>query len=195
MMKKIDFKCFSLVLIIILFNNCATTGYKKMSIEAPETLLSIQDSLLIERPSNQSIIDALVNAHINVAEKYINKGDNASAAEHFKSASELNSFNNVSKYGLLISEGRLLVNRGNKNGIWDAIEKFSKASTLYPGNGEPFYLIAISYTKLGDTDFDLILESYEKALALELNDKQRSEAEKKYEKAKERKKKLETFWK
>jgi len=55
--------------------------------------------------------------------------------------------------------------------------------------------MAISYTKLGDTDFDLILESYEKALALELNDKQRSEAEKKYEKAKERKKKLETFWK
>ena len=67
--------------------------------------------------------------------------------------------------------------------------------SLYPGNGEPFYLMAISYTKLGDTDFDLILESYEKALALELNDKQRAEAEKKYEKAKERKKKLETFWK
>ena len=194
-MKKIYFKRFSLALIVVLFYNCATTGYEKMSIEDPETLLSIQDSLLIARAGDQSIIDALVNSHINVAEKYIIKGDNASAADHFKSASELNSFNNVSKYGLLISEGRLLISRGNKNGIWDAIEKFSKASTLYPGNGEPFYLMAISYTKLGDTDFDLILESYEKALALELNDKQRLEVKKKYEKAKERKKKLESFWK
>ena len=194
-MKKIDFKCFSLALIMILLYNCAATGYKKMSIEDPETLLSIQDSLLIKRPSNQSIIDALVNAHINVAEKYINKGNNASAAEHFKSASELNSFNNVSKYGLLISEGRLLVSKGNKNGIWDAIEKFSRASTLYPKNGEPFYWMAISYTKLGDTDFDLILESYEKSLLLELDDSQRYEAEKKYEKEMKRKKKLDSFWK
>ena len=194
-MIKINFKQLSLVIIVILFYNCAGGGYKRMSIDNPETLLSIQDSLLIAKGSDQRIIDALVNANNNVAEKYINKGDNASAANHFKSARELNSSNNVSKYGLLISEGRVLVNRGNKNGIWDAIEKFSKASTLYPGKGEPFYLMAISYTKLGDTDFDLILESYEKALALELNDKQRSEAEKKYEKAKERKKKLETFWK
>jgi tetratricopeptide (TPR) repeat protein len=130
-----------------------------------------------------------------VAGKYINKGDNVSAINHYKKASELNSSDKVSKYGVLISEGRLLVSQGNKNGIWEAIEKFSKASTLYPDNGEPFYWIAISYTKLGDTDFDLILESYEKALSLELDEKQRSEAEKKYEKAKERKKKLDSFWK
>ena len=194
-MIKIDLKYFSLVIIMMLFFNCAGGVYKKMSIEDPEALLSIQDSLLIAMGSNQNIIDALVNAHNNVAKKYINKGDNVSATNHFKRASELNSSDGESKYGLLISEGRLLVSRGNKNGIWDAIEKFSKASTLYPDNGEPFYWIAISYTKLGDTDFDLILESYEKALSLELDEKQRSETEKKYEKAKERKKKLDSFWK
>ncbi len=194
-MMKIDFKYFSLVLIIIFFYNCAVGSYKKMSIEYPETLLSIQDSLLIVRGGDQSIIAALVNAHNNVAVKYINKGDYLSAVNHYKKASELNSSNKVSKYGLLVFEGILLVNKGNKNGIWDAIEKFSKASTLYPNNGEPFYWMAISYTKLGDTDFDLILESYEKALSLELDDKQRSEAEEKYEKAKDRKKKLDSFWK
>tara|TARA_B110000014_G_scaffold134633_1_gene93089 strand:- start:313 stop:897 length:585 start_codon:yes stop_codon:yes gene_type:complete len=194
-MIKIDFKYFSLVIIMMLFFNCAGGVYKKMSVEDPETLLSLQDSLLIAMGSNQNIIDALVNAHNNVAKKYIKKGDNVSAAKHFKRASELNSLDSESKYGLLISEGRLLVNRGNKNGIWDAIEKFSKASTLYPDNGEPFYWIAASYTELGDTDFDLILESYEKALSLELDKKQRAEAEKKYEKAKERKKKLDSFWK
>ena len=179
---------------MILFYNCAG-GYNRMSIEDPETLLSIQDSLLISKGNDQSIVDALVNAHNNMARKYINESDNVSAMKHYKKANELNSSDKVSKYGLLVSEGRLLVRKGNKNGVWDAIEKFSKASTLYPNNGEPFYWMAISYTKLGDTDFDLILEAYEKALSLELNKKQRFEAEKNYKKEKERKRKLDSFWK
>ena len=194
-MIKINSECLSLLTILILFYNCSGDGYKRMSIEDPKTLLSIQDSLLIIKGNNQSIVDALVNAHNNVAEKYINEGDNVLAVRHYKKARELNSSDKVSKYGLLITEGRLLISKGNKNGIWDAIEKFSKASTLYPKNGEPFYWMAISYTKLGDTDFDLILESYEKALSLELDVKQRSKAEEKYEKEKERKKKLDSFWK
>ena len=194
-MIKINSECLSLLTILILFYNCSGDGYKRMSIEDPKTLLSIQDSLLIIKGNNQSIVDALVNAHNNVAEKYISEGDHVSAVKHYKKANELNNNDIVSKYGLLISEGRLLIKKGNKNGIWDSIEKFSQASALYPNNGEPFYWIAISYTKLGDTDFDLILESYEKALALELDDKHRFDIEKKYKKAKERKKKLDSFWK
>ena len=194
-MIKINFKYLPLLTIMILFYNCSGGGYKRLSIEYPEKLLSIQDSLLITNGNDQRIIEALVIAHNNVAVKYIDKGDNLSAIKHYKKASELNSPDKASKYGLLITEGKLLVSKGNKNGMWDAIEKFSKASSLYPNNGEPFYLMAISYTKLGDTDFDLILESYEKALSLELDDRQRFEAEKKYEKAKERKKKLDSFWK
>ena len=180
---------------MLLFYNCAGDIYKRMSVEDPKTLLSIQDSLLSKRANDQSIVDALVNAHNNIAQKYIDKGDIVSAIKHYKKANELNSSNKISKYGLLISEGRILVNKGNKNGIWDAIEKFSRASTLYPKNGEPFYWMAISYTKLGDTDFDLILESYEKALSLELSEKQKLDAEKKYEKEMKRKKKLDSFWK
>ena len=194
-MIKINFKYLHLLMIMILFYNCSGVGYKRMSIEDPETLLSIQDSLLITNGNDQSIIEALVIAHNNVAAKHKDEGDNVSAVNHYKKATELNNSDKLSKYGLLITEGMLLISKGNKNGIWDAIEKFSKASTLYPNNGEPFYWMAISYTKLGDTDFDLILESYEKSLLLELDDSQRYEAEKKYEKAKERKKKLDSFWK
>jgi tetratricopeptide (TPR) repeat protein len=95
---------------------------------------------------------------------------------------------------LLLAEGHALLKKGNKNGIWDGIEKYSKASTLYPQNGEPLYWIAIAYTKLGDKDFDLILESYEKALSLELDSELRVKAGKKYKHAKERKKKLDSFW-
>ena len=55
--------------------------------------------------------------------------------------------------------------------------------------------MAIAYTKLGDTDFDLILKSYEKAMSLELENELRTEAEKKHKHAKERKNKLDSFWK
>ena len=180
---------------VLLFYSCSGSGYKKMSVENPEQLLSIQDSLLSVRANDQIIIDALVVANNNLAEKYMRQDKNVLAIDYFKKANELNNEDIISKYGLLISEGKILIEKGNKNGIWDAIEKFSKASTLYPDNGEPFYWTAISYTKLGDTDFDLILESYEKALSLKLDEKQRIEVEKKYEKEKGRKKKLDSFWK
>lgn len=185
----------SILLMVLLFYNCSGNSYKKMSVENPEKLLSIKDSLLSIRANDKAIIDALVVANNNLAKKYMIQEENVLAIDYFKKARELNNEDIISKYGLLISEGKFLIEKGNKNGIWGAIEKFSKASTLYPDNGEPFYWIGISYTKLGDTDFDLILESYEKALSLKLNEVQRKEAEKKYEKAKERKKKLDSFWK
>ena len=73
------------------------------------------------------------------------------AVQHFNKSTSIDGSNKESQFGLLIAEGRILVKKGNKNGIWDAIEKFSKASSLYPENGEPFYWMAKSYTKLGDT--------------------------------------------
>ena len=95
----------------------------------------------------------------------------------------------------MIAEGRLLIKKGNKSGIWDAIEKFSEASSIYPKKGDPFYWIAISYTKLGDTEFDLILESYEKSLSLELDENIKADVEENYKNAKKRKNKLDLFWK
>ena len=166
-----------------------------MSIENPEKLLSIQDSILSVKNNDFNILNALVSANNRVAEKHMDQGDYISAADYFKKATELNTSDIVSKYGLLLADGNLLVKKGNKDGIWDAIEKYSKAATLYPKNGEPFYWMAIAYTKLGDTDFDLILESYVKALSLELDNELRTEAEKKHKHAIERKNKLDSFWK
>ena len=183
------------IIIVIQFFNCAGTNYKKLSIENPAKLVAVQDSLLLASGDNQRIRDALVTANNSVANRYLNSGDLKSAVQYFNKSTSIDGDNKDSKFGLLIAEGRILVKKGNKNGIWDAIEKFSKASSLYPKNGEPFYWMAKSYTKLGDTEFDLILESYEKSLALDLDKGLRLEVEKNYKIAKNRKKKLDSFWK
>ena len=183
-----------MVISISLFD-CAGNSYKKMSIESPEKLLSIQDSLILAHGDDEGILAALVVANNNVAKKFMTQGDYTMAVNHFSKALRLNETSTESKYGLLLAEGRVLVKKGNKNGIWDAIEKYSKASSLYPNSGEPFYFTAIAYTKLGDKDFDLILESYEKSISLELSDRLRAEVLKKYEYAKKRKIKLDSFWK
>ena len=194
-MIKIYTRLLTSILIAIFLNDCTGGVYKKMSIENPEDLLSIEDSLLRVNKNDGNILDALVSANNRVAEKHMKQGDYISAAGYYKKATELNTGDTMSKYGLLLADGNVLVKKGNKNGIWDAIEKYSKAATLYPKNGEPYYCMAIAYTNLGDTDFDLILESYEKALSLELDNKLRTEAEKKHKHAIERKNKLDSFWK
>ena len=183
------------IIIFVQFFNCAGTNYKKLSIENPTKLVAIQDSLLSVSGDNQRIRDALVTANNSIAKRYLNTGDFKLAVQHFNKSTSIDGNNKDSRYGLLIAEGRILVKKGNKNGIWDAIEKFSEASSLYPENGEPFYWMAKSYTKLGDKEFDLILESYEKSLALDLDKGLRLEVEKNYKIAKNRKSKLDSFWK
>jgi len=192
---KLSFRSIMIIALSVLLFDCAGNSYKKMSIENPEKLLSIQDSLILARGNDNGVLAALAIANNSVAEKFMEQGDYNLAATYFSKALTLNETNTESKYGLLLAEGRAMVKKGNKNGIWDAIEKYSKASSLYPNSGEPFYLTAIAYTKLGDTDFDLILESYEKSISLELDDQLRAEVLKKYEHAKKRKTKLDSFWK
>ena len=190
---KVNFLFFTILVLQLL--SCVGTNYKKLSLEDPNALIEIEDSLLIVNKNNQSINDAIVIANNNVAKNYLNSNDLTFAIKHFEKAISINEYNKDSQYGLMIAEGRMLIKRGNKNGIWDAIEKFSKASSIFPKKGEPFYWIAVSYTKLGDTEFDLILESYEKSLSLELDGNIKDEVEENYKKAKNRKNKLDSFWK
>ena len=195
MKKYIEVNFLFLTIIVLQLFSCAGTNYKKLSLEDPNALIAIEDSLLSVNKNNQSINDAIVIANNNVAKNHLNINELPLAVKHFKKSISINRDNKDSQYGLIIAEGRVLIKRGNKNGIWDAIEKFSKASLIYPNKGDPFYWIAISYTKLGDTEFDLILESYEKSLSLELDENIKADVEKNYQKAKSRKNKLDSFWK
>ena len=195
MKKYIEVNFLFLIIIGLQLFRCAGTNYKKLSLEEPNALIAIEDSLLSVNKNNQSINDAIVIANNNVAKNHLNNNELSLAVKHFKKSISINKNNKDSQYGLMIAEGRALIKRGNKNGIWDAIEKLSKASSIFPKKGEPFYWIAVSYTKLGDTEFDLILESYEKSLSLELDENIKDEVEENYKKAKNRKNKLDSFWK
>ena len=195
MKKHIGINFLFLIIIVLQLLSCAGTNYKKLSFEDPNALIAIEDSLLSLNKNNQSINEAIVIANNNVAKNYLNSDELSLAVKHFKKSISINEEDKDSQYGLMIAKGRLLIKKGNKNGIWDAIENLSKASSIYPKKGEPFYWIAVSYTKLGDTEFDLILESYEKSLSLELDGNIKAEVEKNYKKTKNRKNKLDSFWK
>ena len=84
---------------------------------------------------------------------------------------------------------------GKKEVLWDAIQSFYKASNIYPLNGEPHYYIGETYLKLGDKDFDLIIDSYDKALSLNLPESFEEKVKTSKKEALRRRDLLKNFWK
>jgi len=161
----------------------------------PEKLIAMKDSLLLAHGESSNLIKALVFSHNQIGRKSVLENNYKKASKHFLQALELNDQDTITQYNLSLVEGHILLKKGNKNGLWDGIEKYAHAASLRPALGEPHYWTAQIYTKLGDTDFDLILESYEKALSLTMDSALLSRTEKSYNDALERKKKLDSFWK
>ena len=189
---------FSRILIlsyIVLIYNCAGVSYTKLSQDNPEALIAMQDSLLLRQSKSANLVNALVNAHVQIGIRATAEHNFNKASNHFHQALELNNKDTTAQYNLLLVEGHILLKKGNKNGLWDAIEKYARAGSLRQTQGEPHYWMAQAYLKLGDTDFDLILESYEKAINLSMGKDLLSQAQKDYNHTLDRKKKLDTFWK
>lgn len=175
--------------------NCAGSSYQKLAVENPEALLSKRDSLLAVGPLSTSTKNALIFAHQSVGQTALENKMYELAISNFQDALELSPKDTLSQYSLLMAQGQFLYKRGKKDGLWDAIEKYHKAARLMPKTGEPFYHIGNAYYKLGDTDFDLMIESYEKSLTLSLSSELTLKAEAALETAKSREKKLKDFWK
>ena len=195
MSVKLKIKILLSIIFVLTLFSCSGSSFNKLSVENPKKLIEMQDSLLNNNVNNSKLLNALANSHNTIAKKYLKENKFVLALKHFKESNKFNENNLYSKYGVLISEGQILIQKGNKNGIWDAIEKYSKAATLYPSEGEPYYLIGVAYTKLSDKDFDLILESFEKALSLSLDADLKIKVEKRYNHVKSRKENLDDFWK
>ena len=79
--------------------------------------------------------------------------------------------------------------------IFDILQECNVSATIFEKAGAPYYYIGNSYLKIGDKDFDLIIESYEKALALELSIDLREQVIQAREHISMREKKLKDFWK
>ena len=97
MKKYIEVNFLFLTIIVLQLLSCAGTNYKKLSLEDPNALIAIEDSLLSVNKNNQSINDAIVIANNSVAKNYLNSNELSLAVRHFKNTTLL-STNNILLY-------------------------------------------------------------------------------------------------
>ena len=191
--NKIIIRLFGILLIVITWN-CAGNKYKQMASSNPNKLLSIKDSLL-QSNSTTHIIHSIALAHNALGENAIQEGNYEKAKTPFTEALKLSPNDSLYMYNHLMAEGHWLQKSGKRDKLWSSIQIYNKAATIFERAGAPYYYIGNSYLKLGDKDFDLIIESYEKALALELSADLRKRAGQAREHVSMREKKLKDFWK
>ncbi len=160
-------KIFYLILFNIVFWSCASNNYS-LARSDPEAFLLLKDSLLSNNSSKDARL-ALTYAHNKVGEKAIIHKDYKTAMKQFSFAVELSPEDSVSRYNLFMVEGHTIYNSGKRKKLWDAIDKYDSAAKMNPDSGEPYYYIGETYLKIGDKDFDLVIESYDRALSLNLD--------------------------
>ena len=178
---------------LLVFYSCSTIKYKDMASSDPGKLIALRDSL--NKELSPELIDAFIYAYNRVGIQAYNSGNYEKSIEMFLNSQELSIGDTLSKYYLLMASGKKKYESGKKELLWESIQDFYKASALYPKVGEPFYLIGQSYLKLGDKDFDLIIESYEKALSLDVDDDLKTSINNARVEAIRRKDLLKSFWK
>ena len=179
--------------ILLVFFSCSTMKYKNMASSNPGKLISLRDSL--DKELSPGLIDAFIEAYTKVGIQAYNSGNYEKSISMLLNSQELSPEDTLSKYYFLMASGKKKYESGKKELLWESIQDFYKASVLYPKIGEPFYLIGQSYLKLGDKDFDLIIESYDKALSLDVNEDLKISINNSRVEAIRRKDLLKSFWK
>jgi len=165
-----------------------------MASSNPNKLLSIKDSLL-QSSSKTHIVHSIALAHKILGDSAIQEGNYEKAKDHFTKALKFSPNDSLYIYNQLMAEGHLLQKSGKKDKLWSSIQAYNKAATIFEKAGAPYYYIGNSYLKIGDKDFDLIIESYEKALSLELSTDLREQVTQARDHVSMREKKLKDFWK
>jgi tetratricopeptide (TPR) repeat protein len=161
----------------------------------PSRLVADQDSLLAAEPENKELVEALVKAHLVLAQQLIDRGNTQAAQKEYLSVLDLNKKNADANYYLAMARGRECFRKGSRMELWNAIEEFSRAARYLPTRGEPHYWVGRAYEKKDDGDFELIVESYERAFILELAEDQRNDCELRLKKVRERQETFNNFWK
>ena len=183
---RVDFRIQSLTLALIIIS-CAPTP-SSMGKTNPSELIEKADSLILKHPTNIELRNAIVAAHLSLAKKSNDPND-------YKSILKFDPKNKSANYFINIEKGKNHHKKGHKNGQWDAIQSFAKAAALIDTLGEAYYWLGQAYEKKDEMDFELPLESYDKALALYLENDMRSKTNSARLALLKRKKTYEDFWK
>ena len=173
---------------------CGDKTYQKMAMLEPESFLLLEDSLR-ENGLSRSMTKLLIDTHVELGMKDFESKKYLEARQHYSKAMEYSKGDTLLMYYHLLSDGNILYQTGNKDKLWDAIKVFYKAARLKPRLGTPYYYIGLSYHRIGDKDFDLIIESFDNALDRELSNELRIKVEKSRGLAIERERRLKEFWK
>ena len=181
-------KLYLTVFIILIFwiEGCVVPS--KKSVFSKEELLFNSDSLLSLYPNDNKLLETILSEKIDHA---IKNND----MSMYKEILVIDPKNPSANYHLLMDEGLKSHKKDYKNGQWDAIQSFSRASTYIDTLGEPYYWIGKAYEKKDEMDFELPLESYNKSLGLYLTDDMRLKANQSINVLMKRKKTYEDFWK
>ena len=184
------------LLSLFLFTSCATRPptYVELSDNDPANLIAMQDSLILAEPENVELLAVLSQAHVKIALDAMANDDVAGAMESFNSSLKLNKNNKIANYHFALQSGHKYLKKGSRMALWDAIEQYSRAGRFILGEGEPFYWIGRAYEKKDDQDFDLIVESFDKAITLGLPNELRIDCLMRREAVLKRKRVFEEFW-
>ena len=179
--------------LFLFFFSCVSTKYKDIAISDPLKLIAIRDSL--NNFTDSRMNEAAIIAYNNIGLKALKKKDYKIAINSFSNSQKILKTDSLSKYYMFMALAHEKFDTGKKEFLWESIQNYYKASEVYPLKGEPFYFIGEAYLKIGDKDFDLIIESYEKALSLNLDSDFRMVVEDAKKEIMRRKDLLSNFWK
>ena len=192
---KVKTKLFLSFFVFIFFIwGCAGKKYRDMSISNPQKLISIEDSLS-QFGLSKSLKESLVFAHNKLGNQALEDYELEKAKYHFDKALSLSPQDSTLLYKSFLVKGHILYRTGNKNKLWESIQKYYSAASLQKSLGEPYYYIGLAYHKIGDKDFDLIIESYDKALELNLSSDLKEMVVKQRSVMMDRNRVLKDFWK
>ena len=181
-------KLYITVFIILIFWIEGCVAPLNKSVFSKEELLFNSDSLLSLYPNDNKLLETILSEKIDHA---IKNND----MSMYKEILVIDPKNPSANYHLLMDEGLKSHKKDYKNGQWDAIQSFSRASTYIDTLGEPYYWMGKAYEKKDEMDFELPLESYNKSLELYLTDDMRLKANQSISALMKRKKTYEDFWK
>ena len=159
----------------------------------PLKLISIRDSL--NNYKDSQLDEAAVIAYNNIGIEALKTKDYKKAINSFLNSQKILKTDSLSKYFLYMALAHEKLVSGKKEYLWESIQNYYKASAIYPSKGEPFYFIGQAYLKIGDKDFDLIIESYDRALSLNLDSELRVIVVNAKNETIRRKDLLKNFWK